>query len=295
MPRARSNRAGYRSGVTTFFATMVGLGVSTVFADEPAMESPTHQDDLYVQALSAWNLGHASTALDLSRDAIAAGPPHAGARLLEGYALVRLSRVDDALPVFAELALDPFAEPKARILAERAWRQRADRRSRNGVSASVGAQLWFRPYGGTSHSAVGYSLNVGIPVADMFGVRLDAALNDDFADSLLEGPTTTLMFTAEAPFTTGVFHWGVGTGPASWFLTGPLEPDGGTKVEIGLHSAVWVNARCWRSAGFALELGGYSWPQMAPDLVAYMFTWDSRLSFVAWFGPGNRRAIPRPT
>ena len=251
----------------------------------------TAQRDAYLRALEAWGKGEASAALDLARQAQAMGPTHDGARLLQGYALLRLGRVNEALPVLARLATDPVADDNARRMGERAWRQRSDRRLRSSVSAMVGAQFWTRPYGGGANPAVGYALALNLPIADLLSFRIDTALNRSFDDPLLSGPTGSALFTAQIPLASGDWHWGFGAGPAGWFLSGPLAPDGEARVEIGLHSAAWIDVRAWRRAGFAFELGGFSWPQAAPELSAYMFSWDARLSLVAWFGPGRRRPI----
>jgi hypothetical protein len=74
-------------------------------------------------------------------------------------------------------------------------------------------------------------------------------------------------------------------GPTLWMLSGPLVPDDGVLVAPGLHGVAGISVRAWRHVGWSLEGGGYTFPSMAPDLPAYLYAWDLRISLVAWFGP----------
>lgn len=258
--------------------------VETARADEPVEASSA--DDVYLQALSAWQTGHTADALRLAVEAAHDDPDQEPARLLAGYALLRVRAPTAGAAVLRSLALTPTDDPvdgRVRSAASVAIHRIEDRTTRQQLSISwlqvVGAEKIWSQWTASGEEA----LVVDVPTG---GPRLRLDLSHRYATGLQDVGGWRVAPMALATWTHGHNAIYLGLGPSLWIARG-VWWDSGVHPYFGARAAAGTDVRVSRRWGFSAEIGAT--PHLTDRTLSwYAHPFDIRAGVEFW--PGRPRS-----
>jgi hypothetical protein len=267
----------------------------------PPERAHVRADSLYLKALDAWKDRRWSRAWRLAGEALRLEPDHAPARLLAGYALLKMHSVDAALVTLDGLSWQVEPDPKNAEIRQRAWvvrRRFLDPRQRDQVSLSVGNLVLLQRAGDTVTPLGGYVFAVQVPVVGPVAVRADGGNPWGGTANTLDvrGPRFDVLAVAEMKVDGGLWHVDLGAGPALWAARSGFWPDGWMPY-VGVRGAVGTDVRLGRTLGLRFEVGASVFPAATTDLGWYAEPLDFRFGLSSWFGgpvhaPHHKRAAP---
>ena len=255
---------------------------------------------VYRHALDAWNDRRWSRALYLASQALELDPELAPARLLAGYALLKLRKPERAAATLDGLALEPgpSSVPLARRLDAEARVVRAlapfqrDAWAFTVATAFYGVRRSDRPQ---VLNGVAFALRA--PVFRGFALRAEggAPWSGSANDLDVRGPRFSINAVTTQPIGKGKWHVEFGGGPALWIAEARYWPDG-WEPYVGARGLVALDTRLGAATGMRFELGASTFPAALDDLPFYASPFDLRISFEAWFGgPSGRDGVRRAT
>jgi len=257
------------------------------FALSPA-ERREAATNLYVKGLDAWKSGKHSRAWRLASEALALDPELAPARLLVGYALLRLRRGDEGVVTLDGLTLEPAASPLpvgTRRAARALVRRHALPYRRDQWWVSVGNITFVERMGDSVVPLNGYSFAGQAPLVEKLALRIDATSPwGGTADALdVRGARFDVMAVVEERIDKGLWHVDLAAGPAFWAATGRYWADG-WEPYIGVRAALGVDVRLGATMGLRYEMGASAYPTAADFLTWYAEPLDIRVALQVWFG-----------
>jgi hypothetical protein len=257
------------------------------FALDPAARRE-QAANLYVKGLDAWKSGKHSRAWRLASEALALDPDLTPARLLAGYALLRLRRGEEGVTTLGGLDLEPGLSPLPPATlrsARRILRRHALPYRRDQWWVAVGNITFIERLGDTGGVLNGYSFSGQAPIVENLAVRVDAVSPwGGTADALdVRGARFDVMAVAEERIDKGLWHVDLAAGPAFWAATGRYWADG-WQPYIGVRAALGVDVRLGAAMGLRYEMGASAYPTAAEDLSWYAEPLDIRVALQVWFG-----------
>lgn len=247
-------------------------------------------DAEYLAALSSWEGHEWAPALAHAEAALAIDPTHRPARLIRGYALLKLGRHDEAGIVLTGLTDEPVTlayEGEVRRRANRAWRRYSDRYRRDQVALTVSFPVPVALVERTYEElvpVVGYAGAVDVPVPGPVDVRAD--VSGPFGRDRVfrvDGPRVGVLAVARLPFGRSVWCGDIALGPVLWAATGGYWADGGQPY-LGGRASLGIDVRpTWR-LGFRAEAGAAWFPGASAYLDWYALPVDARLLTTLWLG-----------
>lgn len=241
----------------------------------------------YLAALESWNERDWRAAHRAATEALALDPDLAAARLLAGYALLRLRRWDEARVTIDGLTPEVGAPtlPSASVAtARRLLRRGVAPFRRDQWAISMGHVSWVeRAYAGGWGQA-GFLLQARAPVLPGLAVRVDGGLPWTAAElSEVRGVRLGVSAVAPRPLGNGRFHLDLLAGPVLWLASGRYWSDG-QQPYLGARTAVALDVRTGPAIGFFAEVGASVFPALTTDLPFYAAPIDVRLGLSTWFG-----------
>lgn len=258
-----------------------------------------HAAELYMSGLAAWQKGRWAQALQLAQEALVEDPELAPARLLAGYALLRLRRFDEATVTLEGLALEPGPSPlpvEKQKEAQRVLRRSLAPFGRNEWAISTGQILYLERFGDQVTPLAGYVFAARAPLFPRVAVRIDGHSpwggNEDDFD--VRGPRIGAYGVYSQPLGPGAWQVDLAAGPVFWAATGRYWADG-WEPYVGVRGAAGLDVRAGATVGFRLEVGASAFPTAAQDLSFYASPVDMRLTMDFWLGgPRARPAAVEP-
>ncbi len=257
-------------------------------------------DTLYLKGVAAWRDGKWARAARLCSEALRLSPEHSPARLLAGYSLLRLRKLDEGLTTLDGLARPaegPPLTPEVQRRALHMQRRFTLPRTREQVSLTVSTVIAVERSGGFLTPLGGYAFAAQGPIVGPVATRVSFANPFGGSASLLDvrGPRFDLLAVTELRLGGGLWFMDLGAGPALWIAEGGYWADG-TQPYVGLRAAVGIDVRMGRTLGLRLETGFSAFPQAAADLSWHADPVDFRLGLVTHLGaprPFERRPFER--
>lgn len=242
----------------------------------------------YLLALEAWRAGRHSRAWRLASEALTLDPDLTPARLLAGYALLRMRRAEEAEATLAGLALEPGASPlppERRREAERILRRQTAPRQRDQWAVSVGNVTFVQRMGDIAVPLNGYVFAARAPLHERLAVRIDggAPWGGTASELDIRGPRFGLYAVTAQPLGPGRFHVDLAAGPAFWIAEGRYWADG-WEPYVGARAALGLDVRIGTAIGLRYEMGASVFPMAADDLTFYAEPLDFRVALETWFG-----------
>lgn len=242
----------------------------------------------YLLALEAWRAGRYSRAWRLASEALTLDPDLTPARLLAGYALLRMRRTEEAEGTLAGLVLEPGASPlppERRREAERLLRRQIAPRQRDQWAVSVGNVMFVQRMGDMAVPLNGYVFAARAPLRERLAVRIDggAPWGGTASELDIRGPRFGLYAVTAQPLGPGVLHVDLAAGPAFWIAEGRYWADG-WEPYVGARAAVGLDLRIGAAIGLRYEMGASVFPMAADDLAFYAEPLDFRIALETWFG-----------
>lgn len=251
--------------------------------------------EAYVKALAAWKRRSWKAAWVEATRALALDPELSEARLLAGYAALRLGKRGEGAETLAGLWLEPGPTPLPAASLEEARIVRSRYVAplqRDQWWIGLGPSFFLEHTGGDTTPLLGWSLAAQAPVIGGLAVRLQGGgpwlgPEDDFD---IRGPRFDLLAVGAAPLGGGLWHVDLAAGPSLWLATGGFWYDG-SQPFVGARAAVGLDTRFGAGFGMRWEVGGSAYPQAAEDFSFYAEAVDVRVLFQGWFGavPGEPR------
>jgi hypothetical protein len=264
-----------------------GIVPAPVAEEASAAPVRTDAERRYVEALRAWNARDWRTAHRLATEALVLDPDLAPARLLAGYALLRLRRWDAARVTIAGLTpeVDAPTLPAASVAtARRLLRRGVAPFRRDQLALSLGHVSWIeRAYaGGWGHA--GWLLQVRAPVLPGLAARVYLGVPWTTPETAeVRGVRLALSAVAPRPVGNGRVHLDLLAGPVLWLAAGRYWSDGGEPY-LGARTAVALDVRTGPTLGFFVEVGASVFPALTDDLPFYAAPLDVRLGLATWMG-----------
>lgn len=262
----------------------------------PADHRKEEAAQLYLQALAAWKAGDARAASRLASRALTLAPELEQARLLAGYAALRLRRREEGVVTLDGLFLPdgPSTIPEER-LAEIRKLQRTTIRPlrRDQWSVSVGSITYVERSGEQPGIVFGYEAALQIPIVSKLSLRVDggAPWPNTGGDFDIRGPRFGLQAVATERLGDGRWSLDLGAGPVFWLAEGGYWADG-SEPYFGVRAAAGIEVRMGPGFGLRWELGASAYPWALDAIKWYAQPLDLRILLQAWFGepPGARKA-----
>ncbi len=243
---------------------------------------------LYIKGLEAWKAGAHGRAWRLATEALVLEPSLTPARLLAGYALLRLRRKDEGVATLAGLALEPDTSPlseEARRDTLRVLRVHTAPYRRDQWWVAVGNITFIERNGDTAQPLNGYVFAGQAPLLGKLALRVDGGTPwGGIAEALdVRGPRFDVMAVAEQRVDGGRWHVDFAAGPAFWIAEGRYWPDG-WEPYFGARAAIGVDVRLGTVIGLRYEMGASVFPTAADALPFYAEPLDMRIALQTWFG-----------
>ncbi len=243
---------------------------------------------LYLQALDSWKQRRWKRAWWLASESLTLDPELTPARMLAGYALLKMKRRDEGAETLAGLALEPGASPlPAERLreAERVVHRHLAPYRRDQWALSVGNVTFVQRMGDTAVPVNGYVFAGRVPLFDRLALRVDggAPWGATANDLDVRGPRFGVYALTSQPLGSGRWHVDLAAGPAFWLAEGRYWADG-SEPYVGARGAVAVDVRLGALIGLRYEMGASVFPLAAEDLPFYAEPLDIRFSIETWFG-----------
>lgn len=242
---------------------------------------------LYVKGLDVWKSGKHSRAWRLATEALVLDPDLTPARLLAGYALLRMRRTSEGVATLDGLALEPSASPlpaETRRATRRVLRRHESPRRRDQWWLAIGTVTFLERLGEDVLPLNGYIFTGQAPLLDKLALRIDGGAPWNNGGPLdIRGPRFDVMAVVEQPIDKGLWHVDLAAGPAFWIAQGGYWPDG-LQPYFGVRAALGVDVRLGATIGLRYEMGASAFPTAEADLPFYAAPLDLRLAVQTWFG-----------
>lgn len=242
---------------------------------------------LYVKGLDAWKSGKHHRAWRLATEALVLDPNLTPARLLAGYALLRLRRTGEGVATLDGLALEPDVSPlpgETRQAVRRVLRRHESPFRRDQWWLALGNITFLERLGDEVRPLNGYVFAAQAPLFDRVALRIDGGAPWGSTEALdIRGPHFDVMAVVEQPVDKGLWHVDLAAGPAFWIADGRYWPDG-WEPYFGVRAALGVDVRLGTTIGLRYEMGASAFPKADEDLPFYAAPLDLRLSVQTWFG-----------
>ncbi|MES2638482.1 MAG: hypothetical protein V4850_03345 [Myxococcota bacterium] len=242
---------------------------------------------LYVKGLDAWKSGKHSRAWRLATEALILDPALTPARLLAGYALLRLRQPDEGVTTLDGLALEPDTSPlpaSTRRSVHRVLRRHESPYRRDQWWVAVGNVTHLERLGDDVVPLNGWVFTGQAPLFSQLALRVDAGAPWAATGALdIRGPRFDVLAVVEKRIDKGLWHVDLGAGPAFWIAEGRYWLDG-WEPYFGVRAALGVDVRLGATVGLRYEMGASAFPTAEVDLPFYASPLDLRLSLQTWFG-----------
>lgn len=250
---------------------------------------------LYVKGLDAWKSGKHSRAWRLATEALILDPNLTPARLLAGYALLRLRRTSEGVATLEGLSLEPDVSPlpaDTRRDVRRVLRRHESPYRRDQWWIAVGNITFLERLGQAVQPLNGYIFTGQAPLLGKLALRVDGgapwglspgALMEGLGALTVRGPRFDVMAVVEQRIDKGLWHVDLAAGPAFWIADGRYWSDG-WEPYFGVRAAVGVDVRLGSTMGLRYEMGASAFPTAQADLPFYAVPLDMRFSLQTWFG-----------
>ncbi|MDP2307309.1 MAG: hypothetical protein Q8P18_14885 [Pseudomonadota bacterium] len=242
---------------------------------------------LYVKGLDAWKAGKHSRAWRLATEALVLDPDLTPARLLAGYALLRLRRTSEGVTTLEGLDLEPDSSPlpaETRRASQRLLRRHESPYRRDQWWVAVGTLTFLERLGDTVVPLNGYVFTGQAPIVGKLALRVEGGAPWSGGEALdIRGPHFDVMAVVAQPVDKGLWHVDLAAGPAFWIAEGRYWADG-WEPYFGVRAAIGVDVRLGASIGLRYEMGASAFPMADDDLPFYGVPLDLRLAIQTWFG-----------
>lgn len=272
-----------------------GMGIA-VEATEAAREGGAGAEEerraraeaLYLQALARWHRREWEPAWRLATEALVVDPNLAPARLLTGYALLRLRRWEEARATIAGLSSEvgPATLPKGarrdarRYLRRKIWPMRRDQWGISVAHLTVVERVYEE-----ATAFNGYVFTGRAPLLPRLAARADAGApwGGTAGPTDLRGPRFAVAAESAHPLGPGNVHATVLAGPLLWVAEGRYWADG-SEAYLGARGALGLDVRLGAVVGLRAEVGASVFPGLSDDLPFYASPIDVRVGIDTWFG-----------